>query len=382
VTASVILVGSADRALEALVRECAPTVTSVPGSDLANLAQGAAKQPDVVMIDLRGQSHVPAALPLLRRQHPATGVVIVASQLDPALMLEAMRAGVTECIVEPLTRAEVEAAISRVVVHRPAAALPVGKVFAFVGAKGGVGATTTSVNTATVLAHAETGRTLLADLHFMNGDAAVFLGAEPRFSVVDALENIHRLDEAFFRTLVLRTKAGVDLLASAERTVVTPIDSRRIRMLLEFAATHYRFVVLDVPRSDTTVLDSLEIVDKIIVVANQELATVRSASRMATSFRQRYGKDKVWVVVSRSDRLAEIGHDDVERAIGGPVKFTFPSDYRLALQALNQGKPITLDNHNELSASFQKFARGLAGLADVRAAAAPVGLIGRLTGRR
>ncbi len=37
--------------------------------------------------------------------------------------------------------------------------------------------------------------TLLIDLHVANGDAAVFLGAEPRFSIVDALENTHRLDE-------------------------------------------------------------------------------------------------------------------------------------------------------------------------------------------
>jgi pilus assembly protein CpaE len=291
-----------------------------------------------------------------------------------------MRAGVTECVAEPVTRAELEAAILRVIAQRPAGGA--GMVFAFLGAKGGVGTTTASVNTATVLARADPNRTLLIDLHLANGDAAVFLGAEPRFSIVDALENTHRLDEAFFRTLVVRTKSGVDLLASSERPMVSPVDSRRIRNLLEFAAAHYRFVVLDVPRSDTSVLDSLESATKIVIVANQELATVRNASRISSAFRQRYGADKVSVVVSRSDRLAEIGNEDVERAVGGPLAHTFPSDYRLALQALNQGKPITLDNHNELSASFQKFARELAGLATDRTATRPSGFLGRLAGRR
>ena len=55
---------------------------------------------------------------------------------------------------------------------------------------------------------------------------------------------------------------------------------------------------------------------KIVIVANQELATVRNASRMAATLRQRYGADKVSVVISRSDRRAEIGHEDVERAVG------------------------------------------------------------------
>jgi len=113
-----------------------------------------------------------------------------------------------------------------------------------------------------------------------------------------------------------------------------------------------------------------------VVVGNQELATVRSASRMATSLRQRYGAEKISVVVSRSDRLAEIGHDDVERAVGSPVRHTFPSDYRRALQALNTGRPVTLENHNELSSSFVSFARSLAGIQKVQTTARP-GLFGR-----
>jgi pilus assembly protein CpaE len=376
----VSLVGSTDRLLEQMLRDCGTTVAQLPGSDLAALAQSGAKQPDVLIIDLRDQSHVPSALPILRRQHPTTGTIIVASRLDPVLMLEAMRAGVTECVAEPVTRAELEAAIARVIAQRPAGGT--GMVFAFLGAKGGVGTTTAGVNTATVLAKVDPNKTLLIDLHLANGDAAVFLGAEPRFSIVDALENTHRLDEAFFKTLVVHTKSGVDLLASSERPMVSPVDSRRIRSLLEFAATHYRFVVLDVPRSDTSVLDSLESVTKIVIVANQELATVRNASRISAAFRQRYGADKVSVVISRSDRLAEIGNEDVERAVGGRVTHAFPSDYRLALQALNKGKPITLDNHNELSASFQKFARELAGLTVDRVATRPSGLLGRLSGRK
>ena len=90
--------------------------------------------------------------------------------------------------------------------------------------------------------------TLLVDLHLAYGDAALLLSAEPRFSILDALENTHRLDEAFFRGLVVRTKAGPDLLASSERGMAAPVDAHRIRTLIEFAARQYRYTVLDVPR--------------------------------------------------------------------------------------------------------------------------------------
>ena len=52
----------------------------------------------------------------------------------------------------------------------------------------------------------------------------------------------------------------------------------------------------------------------------------------------------------------------MERAVGVKVKHTFPSDYRRALEALNKGRPLALENPNELSGSLERLARSLAGL--------------------
>ena len=139
------------------------------------------------------------------------------------------------------------------------------------------------VNLATALAKLDPTSTLLIDLHSANGDAAVFLGAEPRFSVVDALENTHRLDEAFFRSLVVRTKSGLDLLASSERAHGhVPWTAGASGALIEFAARSLSRTSCSTCRGPTpSVLDSLESVAKIVVVVNQELPTVRNASRIS-----------------------------------------------------------------------------------------------------
>ena len=379
---NVLLVGSTDRQLEDILRACGMISSPVSGAELATFAQPGAKQPDVLVLDLRGHAHLPAALPILKRQHPATGVLIVADRLDPTLLLEAMRAGVTEVVAAPLVASDIEAAINRLGVQRSVTPHS-GIALAFVGAKGGVGTTTVAVNVATTLARLVPGSTLLVDLHVTNGDAAVFLGAEPRFSIVDALENTHRLDESFFRNLIVKTKAGVDLLSSSERVMTSPLDVRRIRTLLEMAERHYRYVVLDISRSDAAVLDALEGVKQIVVVANQELATVRNASRIAAALRQRYGSERVTVMVNRVDAHAEIGRDDVEKVVGTRVVHSVPSDYRTALRALNKGRPLALDNHNKLAASFRELAHDLAGVAPARPAAPESsGLFGLLKGRR
>ena len=175
--------------------------------------------------------------------------MIVAASLEPALMLEAMRAGVTEFLTAPVTAPELTAAVDAG--HDVDAPSTSGEVFAFLGAKGGVGTTTVADQRRDRARRSSaSGSTLLIDLHLAYGDAAVYLGTEPRFSVIDALENVHRLDKAFLSGLVGHARAGLSLLASSDRASATPVDSASVRTLIESAARHYRYVVLDVPRSD------------------------------------------------------------------------------------------------------------------------------------
>ncbi len=353
---------SADPQLAQLLRETGGQCAAVSREALSSLALPGARQPEVLVLDLRDEPQFPPALALLKRQHPTTSVLLIVTQLDSALMLEAMRAGVNECVFHPVTAPDLHAAVQRLVKNLAPAAR--GEVFAVIGAKGGVGATTVAVNVATALAKATPDPTLLIDLNVACGDAAVFLGVEPPFSVMDALENVQRLDAAFFGGLVVRTNSGLDLLGASGRPVTGTFDATRIRALLDFASQTRRYTVLDVPRSDTAALDSLDMATKIVLVANQELATVRSAGRLAATLRQRYGQDRLNLVLTRTDKHAQIGHEDVQRTVGVDVRHTFPSHYRLALQAMNTGQPIVLDKQNELAGAFSAFARRLAGVSD------------------
>jgi pilus assembly protein CpaE len=345
-------------------------------TDLAELAR-ANRAPGVVVLDIRGQNQVPAALAAFRKQHAASGVVLVVSTLDPRLMLEAMRAGVTECVHDPVSPRELEDAVRRVLVDRTPEST--GQIVAFVGAKGGVGTTTLAVNTAAALARAG-GDALMIDLHVGCGDAAVYLGVEPRFSIVDAIENLHRVDDAFFKTLVEKSKAGVDLLGPSDRLLQGGVDANRLRTVLEFAARKYRFTVLDVPRSDISALDVLETASAIVIVTTQDLPALRHAGRLAHALRTRYGGSRVTAVVNRFDRQAEIGHDDVERAIGTTVKHLIPSDYRTATHALNTGRPLVLEQ-GKLAQALRSLAGDFGGAVKEKHER-PAGMLGRLAFRR
>lgn len=105
-TPEVVVIGAKDRELEQLLSAINLRATVLPVAELITLAHAAARQPDVLVVDVRGGQGLPSALATLKRQHPATPVLLVTSSLEPAIVLEAMRAGVNECVAEPLQASE------------------------------------------------------------------------------------------------------------------------------------------------------------------------------------------------------------------------------------------------------------------------------------
>ena len=93
--------------------------------------------------------------------------------------------------------------------------------------------------------------------------------------------------------------------------------------------------------------------------------------------RERYGRGACGSSsLAAPDRHSEIGREDIEKAVGSTVVHTLPSNYRMALQAANKGRPLALDNHNAPFCVIQEVrASGLAGLHPARNKAGSVAAV-------
>lgn len=374
---SQVILVTRDGKLTELLGRSGLSVKVVAPADFGKLAQQA-EGPSVLVVDLRGSGQLPAELVEFRRRHADVGVAIIVSTLEPQLVLEAMRAGCNDVLTEPLSAWALDEAVRKLLTK--AAPEVHNHVLAFVGVKGGVGATTLAVNAAVAVQRAKIGTVLLVDAHVGSGEAALFLGAEPRFSVLDALENVHRVDESFFGSLVEKTKSGVHLLGSSTQALHDQVDSRRVRALFEAAGRTHKVTVLDVPRGNSAMLDSLDSATAVLVVTGQEIASLRNAAQMMETLRGRYGKAKVKVIVNRFTSDAVIALEDIERTIGCQVAYVIPSDYAVAVEALNTGHPIVL-GQSRLAEAIRKMARDLAGVLS-EAPSSPASVFSRLAWRR
>lgn len=339
--------------------------------------------PDVVVVDIRSDSASGmAAIERLRATNPNVAIFAIAATAEPDLILQAMRAGANEFFpwaVGGQTQASrtmedsFQGAVRRTAARRDAAtagARPPCVSHVFLGAKGGAGTTTIAVNCAVELARLTKRPTIILDLKSCLGEVALFLGVRPRFTLLDAIENLHRLDKDFLRELVSRHKSGLDILAGSDQfDRPNPQDAGAIEELLRVLGRMYDHVIIDVGNTiNACAVAALYAADTVFLVTNPDVPSIRNAQRLVDRVRQLgAGSERVKVLLNRSTEQHLIAPKQIETALGYGIHQTFSSDYRVVSDALNSGVPLALSNHSELAEQFGTFTRHLLGQEEAKA---------------
>src|SRR3984893_1179283 len=142
---------------------------------------------------------------------PETAIISAARNASPALILGCMRSGAREFLQLPILSDELQTILNRVEEFRAAGASKrSGRTVAVFSAKGGAGASFFATN----LAAAMSVSTVLTDLNLQAGDAASFLGLDPKYSLADFVNNRSRLDDSLIASLITPHSAHLSLVAA------------------------------------------------------------------------------------------------------------------------------------------------------------------------
>lgn len=337
--------------------------SAVPVSVVDDRARGSAVPADVIIVDARGEpSTAMNTIERMRLSAPSAAIFAVAAQVDPELILQAMRAGANEFFAWPPPDATFSDAVRRTAVRRDATGGNGRKptTLAFLGAKGGAGTTTLAVNCGVELARLSKRPTVIVDLKAGLGEVSLFLGLRSRYSVLDAIDNLHRLDAQFLRELVVKHKSGIDVLAGSENFERPgTADAPAIEELFRLLANQYEFIVVDAGcQINTCSVASLYTADAICFVANPDVPSIRNAQRLLDRIDQLGScRDRVRVLLNRAAEPYPIPPAQIESALGHPIHHTFPSDYKTVSSALNSGVPVSLTGNSGIAEQFDLFTR-------------------------
>jgi pilus assembly protein CpaE len=319
---------------------------------------------EVVLVDIAASNPQSAiqAIELIQANTLQLAIFAIGPMQQPTTIVAAMRAGAGEYLDNTAGSEALLEALTRYSSNRTRTRGGAGKarIFTFLSAKGGAGATTAAVNTALALQQAH-GQVVLVDFAPV-GHAQLHLNLRPSFGVADALQNLHRLDGSLLDGLMTTAGNGLHLLAGPQQpypSVPTPAELAR---LFDLLVNHYRFVVVDASsRLDSTTRLLSDLSNAVLLVAQTDVVSLWSAARIHSFLEEGgAGRDRLRIILNRYKKIPGFTDEDVQQATRSKVLWKIPNAFQSISPAIDHGSPVVLQESLEVSRSFHALAAALA----------------------
>jgi pilus assembly protein CpaE len=327
--------------------------------------------PDIIVIDDSPESGIILARTrAIKDNFPEASLFIVSANQDPQNIINVMKAGATEYLVEPVSERTFVNAVEEVRARLAnAGRLAQGNIYSFISAKGGVGATVLAVNSAAALAIADKKAIALMDLSLQSGDASVLLDLVPQTTILDISQNIHRLDVAFLRGVMISHKTGLSFLAAPQNPEdADDIRSDDVAKILDLARRLHDHIVVDCPSMHVNER-SIEVFrrsDKIFVVTDMSVPAIRNTVRLIKLIRKLgINGDKIEIVINRFIKDGVVSISEIEKNLDKPVYWMAPNDFTDIVTSINRGVPlVSLTPGSPFSRNVNQFIRKFQNLLD------------------
>ncbi len=318
---------------------------------------------EVVIVDIspRDAQRAIRAIELIKATTLQIGIFANGEMTQPASIVASMRAGAGEYIDQSAGSDALLEALTRYSSSRSRSFGAAGRarVLTFLSAKGGAGCTTAAVNTALALQQSH-GDVVLLDFAPI-GHAALHLNLKPQFGVLDALQNLHRMDVSLLDGLMTTTKEGLHLLAGPQQPYPTEPTPGELARLFDLVVNHYRFVVVDASsRLDQTTRLLSDLSNAVLVVAQTDVVSLWSAGRIHAFLEEGTGRDRLRIVLNRYKKIPGFTDEDVQQVTNCKVLWKVPNAYQVISPSIDNGTPIVLQEGPEISRSYRALAATLA----------------------
>jgi pilus assembly protein CpaE len=302
-----------------------------------------------LIIDLSADTEIGVkALEKIKQAAPDLYVIASHYHADGETVIACMRAGANEFLLQPLKRTEFRDAMGRFERAPKRASTSeskLGKVYTFVGAKGGVGTTALAVNFASVLAQRKQ-NTVMIDLDWVGNDVAMQVGANPQYTLMEVAENLNRMDQALFEGFVTRDPLGFYLVGPPDALENRGLFSEHMfREFATFLVEKYDSIVIDGGRniSDEVVMAACQVSAAIFLVLQQDFPSVRNAQRYITFLmRMGFNQDQIKVVVNQYTKKVNSSHaslEQIQQTLNQPIFYGIPPSPAM-LSSINRARPV------------------------------------------
>lgn len=290
------------------------------------------------------------------------GVQFVAyhQDCDATTLREIMRAGVRELVADPFELSALVESLRNVktlVEQKPPLYTAKGRIYSFLPAKAGSGATTMALNLSAALSRVPNTKVLLSDMDLSSGILRFLLKIRNEHAIMEVLDHMHELDENLWQQLVT-TVAKLDVLHSGPLNPNVRVDPSQIHDVTQFWLRNYDVVCVDL--SGNMERYSLEILrdsQQVFLVCTPEVPSLHLTREKLAFLKTLELDSRVAVVLNRVSKQSLLTPHQVEDVLGVPVMYNFINDYHVVNTATRAGEFI--DPKSKLGVQFAELAGNL-----------------------
>ena len=275
-------------------------------------------------------------------------VIVLAPHVEDALVRWFMRLRVADWVKSPLSPGELIAACGRVMSLNDSGRQEI-KCMAFMGARGGVGASTIALHAAIIQARsaAPTVTTCLVDLDLEQGSCADYLDLQANWQIDELIADPTRLDSHMLETMTVNHPTGVAVL-SAQRKFGEQFNFSEeiVTRTLDLASQKYQSLVVDLPRhceswTRAVLLGSSDV----YIVTDFTVPGLKSARRMVTDITDHYAGEVIpKVIINKYETSFFAGHlstSEAKELLGPSLAGYVTLESKLVREAIDRGVPTT-----------------------------------------
>ena len=356
------------RALEALAVRIVIDMHAIPHDDWDFLDRVERFKPDVVLVEVKQLSQpLEEVVKRIRSTSARPAVFALHTTAEPGAILDALRAGASEYLYPPIEET-LRSSLERLAVSRQSALdkRAGGKAIGFLSVKGGCGATTIAAHVATRLPGQITGKVLLADLDLQAGMIGFLLKTKSPYSIADAVNNLQRLDQSYWRALVSNGIPNLEIITAPLTPGAKELPSSHLKQVLAFARAQYAWTVLDLGRNLTSsTLAMLEMIDETYLVTTHEVPALHQAKQIVQVLTEAgYASSNLRLILNRMPKRSDVTIEELEKMLGLPVYASVANDYHALQEVVNEGH--LLDDSTHLGREFMRITKKIAGVEDVK----------------
>jgi pilus assembly protein CpaE len=294
-------------------------------------------------------------------------VFLTSSVTHSEILIEALNLGIKGFFPQPIDTEDVRKALLKVKGQNEGGTetgevVKKGRIIDVFGSKGGVGTTTVAINLAISLAGLENNPSVaLIDLNPLFGEISAHLNMEPAFSWIEVMKNISRLDTTYITSILSRHSSGIYILPSPiELTDDYTPNPQALATLLKLMQAMFDYIVIDGGQLlDDNSRAVMKISNMVLLVCTLNLPCIINIKRLQNTFRKRGypHEENIGIAVNRFYKNSDISIKDAEESLNQKILCCIPNVYKVATNAINQGKPIcTTAKGTEIFKKFRELA--------------------------